>query len=42
MSIFGEIDVFLTLQDNSNGAMADIAMKPLPSGIVFGGQLASF
>ena len=30
-SIFGEIDVFSTLQDNSNGAMADIAMKPLPS-----------
>ena len=31
MSIFGEIDVFSTLQDNSNGAMTDIAMKPLPS-----------
>ena len=25
-SIFGEIDVFSTLQDNSDGAMADIAM----------------
>ena len=31
MSIFGEIDVFSTLQDNSDGAMADVAMKPLPS-----------
>ena len=30
-SIFGEIDVFSTLQDNSNEAMAGIAMKPLPS-----------
>ena len=30
-SIFGEIDVFSTLQENSDGAMADIAMKPLPS-----------
>ena len=30
-SILGEIDVFSNLQDNSNGAMADIAMKPLPS-----------
>ena len=30
-SIFGEIDVFSTSQDNSDGAMADIAMKPLPS-----------
>ena len=30
-SIFGEINVFSTLQDNSNGAMADIAMKPIPS-----------
>ena len=34
MSIFGEIDVFLILQDNSNGAMADIAMKPLLSCLV--------
>ena len=40
-SIFGEIDVFSTLQDNSNEAMADIAMKHLHT-IVFGGQLASF
>ena len=30
-SIFGEIDVFSTLRNNSNGAMADIAMEPLPS-----------
>ena len=30
-STFGEIDVFSTLQDNSYGAMADIAMTPLPS-----------
>ena len=30
-SIFGEIDVFSTLQDNSEGAMADIAMTPSPS-----------
>ena len=30
-SIFGKIDVFSTLQDNSDGAMADIAMKPVPS-----------
>ena len=30
-SIFGEIDVFSTLQDHGNGAMADIAMKPLLS-----------
>ena len=33
-SIFGEIDVFSNLQDNSDGAMADIAMKPLPSCLV--------
>ena len=33
-SIFGEIDVFSTFQDNSNGAMADIAMKPSPSCLV--------
>ena len=33
-SIFGEINVFSTLQDNSNGAMADIAMKSLPSCLV--------
>ena len=33
-SIFGEIDVFSTLQYNSDGAMADIAMKPLPSCLV--------
>ena len=33
-SIFGEIDVFSTLQDNSNGTMEDIAMKPLPSCLV--------
>ena len=31
MSIFGEIDVFSTLQDTSDGAMADITMKPSPS-----------
>ena len=30
-SIISDIDVFPTLQDNSDGAMADIAMKPLPS-----------
>ena len=30
-SIFGEIDVFSILQDNSDVAMADIVMKPLPS-----------
>ena len=30
-SIFGEIDVFSNLQDNSDGAMADIALKPSPS-----------
>ena len=30
-SIFGEIGVFSILQDNSDGAMADIAMKPLSS-----------
>ena len=33
-SIFGEIDVLSTLQDNSNGAMADIATIPLPSCLV--------
>ena len=27
-SIFGEIDVFSTLQDNSDGTMADMVMKP--------------
>ena len=37
-SIFGEIDVFSTLQDNSNGAMADIAMKPFPSCLVDNGH----
>ena len=30
-SIFWEIGVFSTLQDNSDTAMADSAMKPLPS-----------
>ena len=30
-SIFGEIDVSSTLQDNSDKALADIAMKPSPS-----------
>ena len=33
-SIFGEIDVFSTLQDNSDVAMTDIAMKPPPSCLV--------
>ena len=33
-SIFGEIDVFSNLQDNSDGAMADIAMKLSPSCLV--------
>ena len=27
-------DVFFNLQDNNDGAMADIAMKPLPSCLV--------
>ena len=31
LSIFGEIDVFSNLQENSDGAMADVAMEPLPS-----------
>ena len=30
-SIFGKIDVFSTLQDNSDGTMADMAMKPSPT-----------
>ena len=30
-SIFGEVDIFSTLQDNSDGGMANIAMKPLLS-----------
>ena len=33
-SIFGEINVFSTLQDNSDTAMANIAMKHLPSCLV--------
>ena len=33
-AIFGEIDVFSTLQDNSDGNMANIAIKPLPSCLV--------
>ena len=33
-SIIGEIDVFSSLQEFSNGAMADIAMNPLPSCLV--------
>ena len=33
-SIFGEIDVFSTLQDNSDGTMADIVLKPSPSCLV--------
>ena len=33
-SIFGEIDIFSTLQDNSDEALADIAIKPLPSCLV--------
>ena len=42
-SIFGEIDVFSTLQDNSDEAMADIAISSLETfTIVFGEQLASF
>ena len=35
LSIFGEFDVFFSnLQENSDGAMTDIAMKPLPSCLV--------
>ena len=30
-SIFGKIDDFSTLQENSDAAMADIIMKPIPS-----------
>ena len=30
-SSFGEINVFSTLQDNSDGVIANIAIKPLPS-----------
>ena len=30
-SIFGEIDVFSTLQDNSDAAIPDIVIKHLPS-----------
>ena len=33
-SIFGEIDVISTLQDNSDAAMANIAMKLSPSCLV--------
>ena len=33
-SIIGEIDVFSTLQDNSDGAMANIAIELLPSCLV--------